>query len=636
MSGCVPSPRQAMSVTVVADRGFMIVVGGESATQVFNDIFLFHFELNQWSRLLLPVPMYPRMAAGLFLWIDPSTSNLHVQPRASGDQTPYGILSNTTLYTFGGRVQIDDGSKVPTSDVVSIPLSDRWVQSVPDLDAPTTSSTLRTPNQLDLWHQFRSRDVDKLNVKLAPFNVRAAASVPSFLFHMKNNAPAFNWDGNPSTLTFVERLGSGTYGEVFLVSYEDIFAICKVVKLKASLAQSNPAQYEAALNALTTQVVLLSRCRNASLVQYYGAVPVDATTLWILTEYFPAGSAKELIKSHAASEKFVATAAAQALLGLTYLHSHGIVARSLKASNLLVTEKGEVKISDYGLSPWIDEICESKFVVEFSGSYSPPECQAPGSNWTPKSDIYSLGIALTEIAENTPPFKQLQKPKKWSTEMSEFLAACCTGPFIKRPDAINILQHPFLDSARSSAVIELLAIRRHTQRKTALPDAKYAPHERQHSQSTSPILEKTAQKAPEKSAAKEPSQDDAMAHAVRQLVRRYREELFRESLPLHVAERVDRKFEDLEGELLYLLASTSQRKSATSSETIPAPSSSSTGGASAFSPSSSGSPTRKSVYAATNNPLMTEAARKSMFVATAFRQAGASNIQLNKVGSPPQ
>lgn len=614
MSGCVPSPRQAMSVSVVADRGFMVLVGGESATQVFNDIFIFHFELNQWSRVLLPVPMSPRMASGMFLYIDTTSQNQIVHTTQShANDSPYHVLSYSTLYTFGGRVQNDDGSKVPTSEVVGIPLSDKWLQSIPDTDVP---SPTRLPGQLDLWHQMRSRDVDKLNVKFSPFNVRTGATVPSFLFHMKNHAPAFNWDGNPTTLTFVEKMGTGTYGEVFVVSFEDVYAVCKVVKLKASLLQSNPAQFEALVTAMTNQVVLLSRCRNASLVQYYGAVAVDPTTLWILSEYFPTGSVKELIRSNTITEKFAATAAAQTLLGLSYLHSHGITARCLKASNLLVTDKGDIKIADYGLSPWIDDVCESKFVVEFSGSYLAPETQSNSPSWSTKSDIFALGVTVIEVAENTPPFKQLQKTKKWSTEMTEFLTMCMSPVQMKRPDAINILQHPFLDMARSTAVIEILAIRRLTMRKTAAPAEPVKQPSQEKLQlpavpqsASSPAI---VDKPPADALTPRPpvvNNDDSTTHAVRQLVRRYREELFRENLPLAVAEKIDKKFEDLEGELLFLLASGNRRSVAGPQSSAPTL-------------STATNKAGASGYAASNNPLISsESARTTIFVAPA-KQAG--------------
>jgi len=56
-----------------------------------------------------------------------------------------------------------------------------------------------------------------------------------------------------------------------------------------------------------------------------------------------------------------------------------------------------------------------------------------------QSDIYSLGIAVIEMCENTPPYKQLQKPKKFSNELHDFINQCLLLIPNKRPDATQLL-----------------------------------------------------------------------------------------------------------------------------------------------------------------------------------------------------
>lgn len=74
-------------------------------------------------------------------------------------------------------------------------------------------------------------------------------------------------------------------------------------------------------------------------------------------EYCPAKSVRELIRTQKQfHERHAATVCAMSLLGMAYLHSNNIVLRSIKTANLMVTETGDVKLADYGLNPWLDEV----------------------------------------------------------------------------------------------------------------------------------------------------------------------------------------------------------------------------------------------------------------------------------------
>jgi len=94
---------------------------------------------------------------------------------------------------------------------------------------------------------------------------------------------------------------------------------------------------------------------------------------------------------------------AEAILGgLTYLWSkHRIMHRDIKPSNVLVNHKGQIKLCDFGVSSELEGSVANTFVG--TGTYMAPE-RIQGAAYTVKSDVWSVGLTLMELAIGKFPF----------------------------------------------------------------------------------------------------------------------------------------------------------------------------------------------------------------------------------------
>jgi serine/threonine protein kinase len=107
-------------------------------------------------------------------------------------------------------------------------------------------------------------------------------------------------------------------------------------------------------------------------------------------------------------------------LGMKYLHSKGVMHRDLKSANLLLNEKGRVKVTDFGVSFAPSTVTSTKTSTTSAGTtpwMAPEQLMVPPAAFTEACDVYSLGIVMGEVmTRNTTPYPGLQDVQVYSRQ----------------------------------------------------------------------------------------------------------------------------------------------------------------------------------------------------------------------------
>jgi tRNA A-37 threonylcarbamoyl transferase component Bud32 len=133
----------------------------------------------------------------------------------------------------------------------------------------------------------------------------------------------------------------------------------------------------------------------------------DNETLFIVMEFLPGRTLAAASGDTRLDLQEIIRIGTQVAEALDYAHRHGIVHRDIKPSNILLTADGQVKLTDFGIARFDDpEALHQTQAGEILGTpvYMSPE-QVSGGAVDGRSDLYSLGVILYELATGAKPFR---------------------------------------------------------------------------------------------------------------------------------------------------------------------------------------------------------------------------------------
>ena len=264
-------------------------------------------------------------------------------------------------------------------------------------------------------------------------------------------------------------IGQGSFGSVYLALHAvtgELMAV-KQVEVPSNSNSNLDKKKSNMVAALKREIDLLRDLQHENIVQYLGSNS-DDEHFNIFLEYVPGGSVAAMLNSYGQlHEPLIRNFVRQILAGLSYLHGRDIIHRDIKGANVLVDNKGNIKISDFGISKRV----QASALLQPAGQH-PHRPSLQGSVFwmapevvrqkphTRKADIWSLGCLVVEMFTGTHPYpdcSQLQAifqigssnarpkdPEQASPEGIGFLARTFEIDEKMRPSADELLGSPFL------------------------------------------------------------------------------------------------------------------------------------------------------------------------------------------------
>ncbi|KAB8290122.1 serine/threonine-protein kinase [Bifidobacterium avesanii] len=195
------------------------------------------------------------------------------------------------------------------------------------------------------------------------------------------------------------RLAQGGMGEVWK-GYD--IQLDRPVAIKA--LRRDTQDTEAKLKRLRAEAhnsANLAHPNIAALFEYYEHDGIG----FLIMEYVPSKSLADIYHERGAMPALeLLPILIQTARGLFVAHSHGVIHRDVKPANIMVSDNGEVKITDFGVSYSTNQVqITQDGMVVGTAQYISPE-QAQGLTATPQSDIYSLGVVAYEGLAGHRPF----------------------------------------------------------------------------------------------------------------------------------------------------------------------------------------------------------------------------------------
>ncbi len=226
------------------------------------------------------------------------------------------------------------------------------------------------------------------------------------------------------------------------------------------------------------EIELIKSLQHAHIISFYDS-KFTSNYIYMILEYADRGSLRQLYQNYGKFSEFeVVYCMRQALLGLKYLHDHGIAHRDIKCANLLLNNHGIIKLADFGSSKRFNSIAKSiTNGLKGTPNWMAPEVirgEASTDGWI-RADIWSIGCTICEMITANIPFHEYDNSMTAmfriahgevpsiqnhtiSNELNTIMLSCCSLQPTNRPSTSELIAQSIFNTFISDDTAKFLEI----------------------------------------------------------------------------------------------------------------------------------------------------------------------------------
>lgn len=252
----------------------------------------------------------------------------------------------------------------------------------------------------------------------------------------------------------LSKIGQGASGGVYIA---DTVLDKSKVAVKQMRLDKQPKK-----DLIANEILVMKRSKHPNIVNFHDAY-IYRGDLWIVMDYMEGGSLTDVISHNMMTEPQIGAVCRETLSGLCHLHESGVIHRDIKSDNILLSLRGDIKITDFGYCAQITETDRHRNTLVGTPYWMAPEV-ITRKNYDSRIDIWSLGIMVIEMIEGEPPYlneqpvkalymiisngtPEIREPEHLSANLKGFLDRCLQVDVDKRANALELTQHSFVLSA---------------------------------------------------------------------------------------------------------------------------------------------------------------------------------------------